>query len=55
MDISIDGVAVKLITIKKRVETFTMHAAAKPSRLEIDPHDKIILKTVKITPLVVTR
>ena len=55
MDISIGGVAVKPITITKRVETFTMHAAAKPSRLEIDPHDKIILKTVKITPLVVTR
>ena len=55
MDVSINGVASKPINITKRIETFTIHSVSKPTDLAIDPEDKIILKTVKILPLVVVR
>lgn len=55
MDISINGVESKPINITKRIETFTIHSATNPTELTLDPQDKIILKTVKILPLVVVR
>ena len=53
MDVTIGGVAAKPIVITKRIESFTIPAAVKPTALTLDPDDKIMLKTVKITPLVV--
>jgi hypothetical protein len=39
--------------ITKRVESFTIPVAAKPTGLTLDPAEKIMLKTIKITPLLV--
>ena len=55
MDVAINGGQSKPITITKRMETFTIHVAARPTSLSLDPDDKIILKTVKVLPLVVVR
>ncbi len=58
MDVSFTvggGVQTEPITMTKRIETFTIHADAKPIGLTLDPQDKIILKTVKVLPLVVVR
>lgn len=53
MDVTVGDVAAKPILITKRVETFTIPAAAKPTAVVLDPAEKIMLKTVKMTPLVV--
>ena len=55
MDLSIAGTDVAPINITKRLETFTIKVAGKPSAVQLDPHDKIILKTVKMTPMVTIR
>lgn len=49
------GIETKSVTMTKRIETFTIHIAAKPSHLTIDPDDKVMLKTVKILPMVTLR
>jgi aminopeptidase N len=38
--------------VTKRMQVFTYKAPARPSKLEIDPEDKIALKTVKLKSLV---
>ena len=42
----------KPISITKRIDTFTIPAAAKPTDVVIDPNDKVMLKTVKLLPMV---
>lgn len=40
------------IDITRRIQSFTFKANSRPSGLKIDPAEKIILKTVKISPIV---
>ena len=53
MDLMADGVAAKPIMITKRIETFTIPVASRPKVLTLDPDEKVMLKTVKVTPVVV--
>ncbi len=53
MDVTVDGVAAKPIIITKRIETFTLPVASRPKVLKLDPEEKIMLKTVKVTPVLV--
>ncbi len=53
MDLMVDGVAAKPIMITKRIETFTIPVASRPKVLTLDPDEKVMLKTVKVTPVVV--
>ncbi|MFL6375333.1 MAG: M1 family metallopeptidase [Pyrinomonadaceae bacterium] len=41
--------------LTRRVQVFTYKAADRPSKLEIDPEDKIPVKTVKVHPIAMAR
>jgi aminopeptidase N len=57
MDVTVKtatGKQTKDIVLTKRVETFSIKTNAKPTIVTLDDQDKIVLKTVRILPLVVT-
>lgn len=43
------------VNITKRIETITIKSATKPKEILFDPADKVILKEVKVTPVVSLR
>ncbi|HTH51041.1 MAG TPA: M1 family metallopeptidase [Pyrinomonadaceae bacterium] len=43
------------VDVTKRMQSFTFKLRAKPSKLVIDPADKIVIKKMNMRPLVITR